>query len=1066
MRRVLIILLALSCAASTFAAVNTRLEFLTVLADEFQSPLTRAAFAPGGRLLAAGTENGRIAVWNTESGTIEQDSGKVVDGPIMALSFDSEGSRLAVASEASVAILDLKNGEAEQLSGDWREVSAIALSGDMLAWSGADRYVHVRPVRSKRDLRSFGPHSSMVQALTFAPNGTHLAAGELFRITRVWSLRTGCEQQTISNTSSQLWSLSYSADSRYLSVVSASGIQIAEANSGVEHHRFLPDSGSLLAAAFRDNGSVIAASWDNGLRLWRSGPLGFVTAPTPQRPVLHILAVGINGYPQSDLRLGFAQRDASEIAGFFERNSDRLAFEPRATRLLGKCASRAEISSVVDQLARDAKPEGALLLFLAGHGRQENGEFYFYPHDVDTSSGAAVVETAYPASELGRALARTSVERQLIIVDACQSGMAAAALRDAILRFADPRKSVHVLSASGENEEAMEIEDLGHGLLTSVLLQRLSQRASVGERETVTGLLEHASSRVPELAEEYNKSGSQVPAYRRLGEDFVLLLGRSRSAPIRAAPAWESAQAVSSSGTSEFRCRHTAADQKWIRPEGLSEPLGDVVLRCSGKPPAPKVPVKLYINTNFTGRQSTTGELDTMLILEEPGTRTEPGAYEIGQNAFAARQAGPNSIGWSSVPLPLSTPSGETDVQLRITGIRANANQLGVGGTDLSSRIAVYYEVGEQKGGGQVAYVVGSLSAELQNCDASGPPSLTFDRSVGENEQLVANNAITGQMQFAVRFRESFPDHFLPESGHQTPRRDAAAGTRLMLQIHHIPRGVEIYATVAATPDGTTPGARARLVETDATGAGKYAPANPVASGLCGSRSLGVARIPPSHSDESYRQIVWEIRASDPQQLDALSFGLMIAYEAQLTKQLPNLGTATVGVSYAPVSMIVTAAPDAPLPRFTDLSPREDFFEIVEPVSWLLFPKLINAGNRDSGVIIANASSVGGPCTLHFQGSAIGMPVNQSETSRWIGPGDQLVFTLGVGGSHGVGAKPAFAGCMLAECSFSSARGVYTFQPEISDPPTSPAIRLEPGTLPDSVSPDCVFEGVYPGTSR
>jgi WD40 repeat protein len=59
--------------------------------------LTRAAFSLDGSLLATGTQNGRVFLWDRRTGALRQDLKNPPDGPIAALAFRRDGQRVLAA---------------------------------------------------------------------------------------------------------------------------------------------------------------------------------------------------------------------------------------------------------------------------------------------------------------------------------------------------------------------------------------------------------------------------------------------------------------------------------------------------------------------------------------------------------------------------------------------------------------------------------------------------------------------------------------------------------------------------------------------------------------------------------------------------------------------------------------------------------------------------------------------------------------------------------------------------------------------------------------------------------
>lgn len=1061
--------LALSALSTICAAAVTdvKLREMPFQFERANKNIGAVALSPNASLFAAGAQDGTLVLWKTADGRLMTAPFQVTSERITALGFDSSGQRIAVASAKEVKIVDVASRAVTTVAGEWNDVAAIDLSGSTLAWSAADRKVHVRALGSDRAETTLEGNAGRVTAVTFTPDGTQLAAGEEFRYARLWSLNTGCEQQAIVNSSSLPVEISFTRDGRRMAVVTASGIQIADPASGAELLRFRPEAGEFRSAAFAPDGTLTAISYDERLRLWRSDPLG-LPARRPGRPVLHILTAGIDQYPRSNMRLEFAGRDARELDTFFHQYADRLSYEPRSMRLTGTCATAARINSVLDEIRVTAKPQDAVLVFLAGHGGSHNKEFYFYPFDVNLKNADATAGSALSGSALARSLAQIPAARQLVVVDACRSGSALAAFRRALLAQSRSRRSVQLLASAGADQEAMEVATLGHGITTHVLLQSLHAHANAVAGQSARSLFQETATTVPVVAARYHKKGAQRPEYSSVGEDFELIAPAAEVQKVAAVSVADIPSNQAPQARPTFGCRPVAADPTLVRAEGRTELVGDLVMRCEGPASSSPRTLVVAINTAIAGTSLMSGDTEAILVFEEPGTRLPDSAIQLGRNAFAAT-IGPkeNMIAWQSVPFPVKAGTGRVDTQVRVTRLRADVSAIGrAAGSGQASRIVGAWQFLDAKtpeASYPLAFVSGALKATFGTCEGAAR-HVVFDSSEGENEAL-AGSGVEGNMQISVRFSEHFVDHF---SGEPRERGAAVAGTReptrLALRIRNLPAGVRLFATTRAIPEGTTPGALAVLTRTDANGRGSFDPVPPSAAGVCGTGgSYEVAQLAPvtdaQGKETGVWQAVWEVTSADAQQLDTLAFGLMVAYQSRPDANRPGLGTAVATVTYAPVSSSIAQRRQI-APSFSEAFQFQNLFSVYPPVSVLAFPDVTNEAGYDTGMTIRNIGPGSGRCALHYNGRLVtGRAHAEMEfTDQDVAPGQEIRLRLSEGGNLGLRGSPGFRGCLVAQCYFKRVEGsrVLYDQPDRHGPP-SPGVVLKPGQTPESVDPQCVF---------
>jgi uncharacterized caspase-like protein len=261
---------------------------------------------------------------------------------------------------------------------------------------------------------------------------------------------------------------------------------------------------------------------------------------TAARPVLHVLAVGVNEYEDPAFNLGFARPDADALTKFFE--GSRLFEEVKSARLLDGDATRDGIRREFARLARDVRPEDVVVIYLAGHGVGLDQQFYFLPHDMrrEADEETSIRKYGMAAPELGAALRAIRALKQILILDTCNSEAALSIVAKAVsFRGLGPSEQkamaalartqgVHLLAASTRQQFAAEVKALGHGVLTYSLLSGLGAEGAAeaptqGDGTvTVLSLLQYVNRRVPELTERHHRGHRQYPVSVSVGQDFPL----------------------------------------------------------------------------------------------------------------------------------------------------------------------------------------------------------------------------------------------------------------------------------------------------------------------------------------------------------------------------------------------------------------------------------------------------------------------------------------------------------------------------------------------------------------
>ncbi len=144
-------------------------------------------------------------------------------------------------------------------------------------------------------------------------------------------------------------------------------------------------------------------------------------------------------------------------------------------------------------------------------------------------------------------------------------------------------------------------------------------------------------------------------------------------------------------------------------------------------------------------------------------------------------------------------------------------------------------------------------------------------------------------------------------------------------------------------------------------------------------------------------------------------------------------GTATVSVSYAPVSSVgVASTATVRVPRFIQTVNHMTLITLQECSTTLLFPFVTNQANHDTGIAISNTSmdafgtdETDGTCMIHYFGNAGGDAMPDADMSSNVGAGEQLIFSLSAGNpAMGISAAEGFQGYLMARCGFRFAHGL------------------------------------------
>ena len=251
------------------------------------------------------------------------------------------------------------------------------------------------------------------------------------------------------------------------------------------------------------------------------------------KSTLYLCAVGINKYRNDALNLNYASADAQGFVDLVRGHSEGLFDRVEVVTLYDEEATKDSILKELEDLSAKIRPQDVLFFFYAGHGSMVDDDFYFIPtENTKLYSGEKLAKTGIYAGELQEKLKSIAALKQVVIIDACQSGGGVellaqrGATEEKALAQLSRSAGIHVLAAAGSEQFATEFDELGHGLFTYVLLEALSGKADGAPKDgkvTIYELKSYLDDQVPEFSRKY-KGKMQFPHTFSRGQDFPIVV--------------------------------------------------------------------------------------------------------------------------------------------------------------------------------------------------------------------------------------------------------------------------------------------------------------------------------------------------------------------------------------------------------------------------------------------------------------------------------------------------------------------------------------------------------------
>jgi WD40 repeat protein len=265
----------------------------------------------------------------------------------------------------------------------------------------------------------------------------------------------------------------------------------------------------------------VVASNDKGIEN-SSSEISFDGKTKAYTSAMRLMTVGINDYKESALKLNYSVPDAELINDVLNNRSSAIT----SKKLINEKATKPQILAELKDISLGSQQD-VLVIYFAGHGVALGKEWYFLPYETKLSPKVEdIVKAGVSASELSDIFKKSKIQHILLMVDSCYSGagMEAFSTLENGQRYFSRQLSrslgITVVTAAAKDQEATELQSLGHGVFTYLIAKELEKKNST-QPVTAHGIADIISKSLPEFSKE--KMGViQEPVTYTKGNDFML----------------------------------------------------------------------------------------------------------------------------------------------------------------------------------------------------------------------------------------------------------------------------------------------------------------------------------------------------------------------------------------------------------------------------------------------------------------------------------------------------------------------------------------------------------------
>ena len=246
-------------------------------------PVGTVAFSPNSGLIAAGSSDKSVMIWDAGSGLLRQTLTGQFDA-VYAIAFEPNGKRIVSGGKDGViAIRDTDTGQRmvhalrPEMTYGWDVLPsvlslAVAPDSTTIVSGNADATAKIWSDSTGALLHTLNGHSDAVTSVAYTPDGRTIVSGSADGTIRTWDAISGTPLRTLKGSSGQILSVAISPDGKRIAAAgSGDAVVIWNATNLQQLQKLSTQLSAVNALAFaRDSRQLAVGGSDTSIQIWNA----------------------------------------------------------------------------------------------------------------------------------------------------------------------------------------------------------------------------------------------------------------------------------------------------------------------------------------------------------------------------------------------------------------------------------------------------------------------------------------------------------------------------------------------------------------------------------------------------------------------------------------------------------------------------------------------------------------------------------------------------------------------------------------------------------------------------